>query len=106
LSLPLFKPDAYLVLADDHVTKGSTLLEQKDGIGSTSLRLTRASAATTVKSVPLTIIGLASSDLDDLAVGLGTNSLRDTSSEAVACKSSRKEGRGGSEKSSELHGER
>jgi hypothetical protein len=93
----------YLVLANDYVAESSAFLEQEDSIRSTSLSLTRAGAATTVEPIPLTIIGLASSDLDDLAVGLGANSLRDTASVSIACKDSRKHGRSGSENAREPH---
>lgn len=95
----------YLVLANDHVAQCSTLLEQEDGIGSATLRLARAGTTAAVVPVPLTVEGLAGSDLDDLTVGLGANSRRDTSSVSIACKSSRKESRSGSDDSGELHGE-
>jgi hypothetical protein len=95
--------DPYLVLANDDVAESSAFLEQEDSVRSTSFSLTRAGAATTVEPIPLTIIGLASSNLDDLAVSLGANSLRDTASVSIACKDSRKDGRSGSENARELH---
>lgn len=93
-----------LVLADNHIAQSSARLEKEDGVSSAALSLTIAGSAATIVSVPLTVKDLTGSDLDDLAVGLCSNSLRDTTSVAVAGERSWEESRDGSDDTSDLHG--
>jgi hypothetical protein len=94
----------YLVFANDHISESSTLPKQEHGVRRSALCLASTSTITTVISVPFTIIRLAGRDLDNLAVGLGADSGRNTSSMSVTCKGSMKESRDGSDDSSNSHG--
>ena len=62
-----------------------------------------ASTIATIISVPLAVKDFTGGDFDDFAVGLGTNSLWDTSGVAVACKSSRQESRNDGDETGKLH---
>lgn len=102
-SLLFFSHEAHLVLANDYVAESCTLLQQEYSVRSSSLGLTGAGTATTIIPVPFTVKGLASCNLNNLAVGLGADSGRYTSSVSIAGKSSRKQSRNGSDESGKSH---
>lgn len=95
-----------LVLADDDVAESGALVEVEDGVLVVTLALTTASTAATVVPVPLTVEDLAGLDLNDCLVGLGANSLRNTTGETVAGHGGGKESCNSSEDGRGLHFEK